>query len=89
MLFTENYTQKVNNIEIDSKNSVQLLGIEIEITLWQVYCFLLEKTSQQIHAICRLQNQMAKMAFLCWKVDTINWEDSEDMSANNLKWLWK
>ena len=68
---------------------MQLLGIEIEITLWQVYSFLLEKNSQQVHAICNLQNQMVKVAFLCWKVDTINWEDSEEMSANNLRWLWK
>lgn len=45
LLFTENNTQKVINIEFDSKNSIQLLGIEIEITLCQVYCFLLEKSS--------------------------------------------
>ena len=53
---------KVNNFEIESKNSVKLLGIEVDekllfdkhiVSLW-------EKVANQLQAICRLQNQMDK-----------------------------
>ena len=58
----ENYTLKVNNIEIESKGSVKFLGIEIDKLLFEkCIASLCKKAASQLHAICRLQNQMGKM----------------------------
>ena len=58
----ENYTLKVNNIEIESKNSVKLLGIEIDnkILFDKHIASLCKKAANQLRPICRLQNQMGK-----------------------------
>ena len=58
----ENYTIKVNNIEIESQNSVKLLGIEIDNKLLfdKHIASLSKKAAKRLHAICRIQNQMGK-----------------------------
>ena len=58
----ENYTLKVNNIETKSKNSVKLLGIEIvnKLLFDKYMVSLCKKAANQLHAICRLQNQMGQ-----------------------------
>ena len=58
----ENHTLKVNNIEIESKNSVKLLGIEIDNKLLfdKHITSLCKKAANQLCTICRLQNQMSK-----------------------------
>ena len=59
----ENYTLKVNNIETKSKNSVKLLGIGIvnKLLFDKYIVSLCKKAANQLHAICRLQNQKDKM----------------------------
>ena len=58
----EKYTLKVNNIEIESKGSIKLLGIEIDKLVFEKHiASLCKKAASQLHAICRLQNQMGKM----------------------------
>ena len=58
----EKYTLKVNNIEIESKGSIKLLGIEIDKLIFEKHiASLCKKAASQVHAICRLQNQMGKM----------------------------
>ena len=50
----ENYTLKASNIEIESKNSVKLLGIKTDNKLLrQKNCFIMQKSSQSV--ACNLQ----------------------------------
>ena len=50
----ENYTLKASNIEIESKNSVKLLGIKTDNKLLrQKNCFIMQKSSQSV--TCNLQ----------------------------------
>ena len=58
----ENYPLKANNTEIESKNSVKLLGIEIDnkLLLDKHIASLCKKAVNQLHVICRLKNQMGK-----------------------------
>ena len=58
----ENYILTANNVEIESKDSVKLLGIEIDNKLLfdKHIASLCKKAANQLHAICRLQNQMGK-----------------------------
>ena len=45
----ENYTLKASNIEIESKNSVKLLGIKTDNKLLrQKNCFIMQKSSQSV-----------------------------------------
>ena len=103
---------KVSNIEIESKNSVKLLGIEIDnkLPFDKHIVTLCKKVANHLHAICRLQNQIRKeeketvinsflysnfnyLPLVCHfcskKIDAKNWEDSEEMPSNNLRWLRK
>ena len=56
------YTLKVNNIEIEFKNSVKLLSINIDNKLLcdKRIASLCKKAANQLHTICRLQSQMGK-----------------------------
>ena len=58
----ENYTLKVNNMEIKSLSSVKLLGIENDNKLLFVrhIASLCKKAANQLHATYILQNQMDK-----------------------------
>ena len=58
----KNYILKFNNIEIESKTSVNLLVLEIDTKLFfgKHIASLHKNADNQLHAICRLQNQMGK-----------------------------
>ena len=58
----KNYILKFNNIEIESKTSVNLLVLEIDnkLLFGKHIASLHKNADNQLHAICRLQNKMGK-----------------------------
>ena len=58
----ENYTSKVNNTEIESKNFVKLLDIEIdnELLFQKKYCFIMQKSSPSNTRNMQTKNPMDK-----------------------------
>ena len=54
---------KVSSIEIESKNSVEFLCVELDNKLIfdKQITSICKKVANQLHAICRLQNLMGKM----------------------------
>ena len=58
----QNYPLQVNNFEIETKNSVKLLGIETDIKLRfdEHIAPSCKKAANQLCAKCRLQNQIGK-----------------------------